>query len=111
MLAAITVRGIVAETTGSTGCRLRGESITRTGVPFSASRNSSLDSEDAFADGCNGPGTRMFLIFARPLAPGEVTMVGRLALIAAVLTMLTGCQAPRQHASMPPITDRKRVTQ
>ena len=51
------------------------------------------------------------LVGARPLAFGEVTMVGRLALTAAMLTMLAGCQTPQQHPSMPSITDWKSVTQ
>ena len=38
-------------------------------------------------------------------------MVGRLALTAAMLTMLAGCQASQQHASTPSITDWKSVTQ
>jgi hypothetical protein len=53
----------------------------------------------------------MFFIFARPLALGEVAMFGRLALIAAMLTVLTGCQPPQQHASTSPMTDWKSVTQ
>jgi hypothetical protein len=57
------------------------------------------------------PVTRMSLIGALPLALGEVTMVGRLALTAAMLTMLAGCQTPRQHPSTPSITDWKSVTQ
>jgi hypothetical protein len=38
-------------------------------------------------------------------------MVGRLALTAAMLTMLAGCQTSQQHASTPSITDWKSVTQ
>ena len=38
-------------------------------------------------------------------------MVGRLTLIAAMLTMLAGCQTSQQHASTPSITDWKSVTQ
>ena len=51
------------------------------------------------------------LIGARPIAFGEVPMVGRLALTAAMLTMLAGCQTSQQHASTPSITDWKSVTQ
>jgi hypothetical protein len=51
------------------------------------------------------------LIGARPLAFGEVPMLGRLALTAAMLTMFAGCQTSQQHAPTPSITDWKSVTQ
>jgi len=38
-------------------------------------------------------------------------MVGRLTLIAAMLTMLAGCQTSQQHAPTPPVTDWEKVTQ
>ncbi len=38
-------------------------------------------------------------------------MVGRLTLIAAMLTILAGCQTSQQHAPTPPVTERMQVLQ